>query len=199
MTSSEIIQSIQNWEDIRQDSELMIRYFGQGNSYAYSFPSYGSSSDFIHAYPGIYMGELYFFMIPSAYDKEEYSTTIDKYTEPCLLVNTLGSDDRLSPGEAEARIKAWESNYPVWVPAQVNGAYGIFEAFAIPKQDFEVENVVVTLGLKTDATASGGFEADLIVTNGEGKNAVYDDFSKPVPPYSAAPSQEDFYLLSANI
>jgi hypothetical protein len=199
MTSSEIVQSIQNWEAIRQDSETMIRYFGQGNCYSYSFPTYAQTSDFIHAYPGIYMGELYFFMIPAAYDKEEYSATIDQYTVPCLIGKLLGSDDRLSPGEAEARIKAWEDNYPLWIPAQVSGAYGIFEAFAIPVQDFEVEDVIITLGLKTVATAAGGFEADLIVTNGEGKNAVYDDYCKPVPPFSAAPSEDEFYLLSANI
>ena len=201
MTSAEIIASIQDWELIRQDSELMITYFGQGNCYSYSFPEYARTSDFLHAYPGIYNNELYFFMIPSAYDKDEYHDTIDKYTTPCLLVNMVGSgEDRILSAEAKARIKAWEANYVTWTPAQVNGEYGIFEAFSIPAQDFEVEDVVVTLALKIDLTAAGGFEADLIITNDVGKQVVYDDFVNPVPPFSAAPTSEDeFSLLPANI
>src|SRR5687768_12319008 len=108
MTSSDIVQSIQNWEAIRQDSVAMIDYFEKGNCFSYNFPAYAQSSDFIHAYPGIYNDELYFFVIPAEYDKEEYSTTIDQYTEACLLVNIVGDGkNRLIPAEAQARIRAW--------------------------------------------------------------------------------------------
>lgn len=200
MTSAEIIASIQYWETIRQDSEILNTYFRQGNCFSYDFPAYAATSESLHAYPGIYNDDLYFFMIPSEYDKEEYNDTIDQYTTPCLVVNIVGgSSYRLTRSEAKARMTAWQVNYPVWVPAQVEGEYGIFEAFAIPAEDFEVESVVLTLGLKIGASAIGGFEADLIVTNAEGKEVVYDDMSQPVPPFNAYPSSEEFYLLSANI
>ena len=130
MTSAEIIASIQNWEAIRGDSQTLINYFRQGNKYAYDFPAYAATSEFLHAYPGIYENKLYFFMIPSEYDKEEYSSTIDQYTVPCLLVNTVaGTTYRLTREQAKARMRAWEVNYPAWVPGQVEGPYGIFQAF----------------------------------------------------------------------
>ena len=201
MTSAEIIASIQNWELIRNDSVAMNTYFMKGNCFSYDFPTYAQSSDFLHAYPGIYMDELYFFVIPSAYDKEEYSDRIDKYTVPCMLVTLLGGGEtRLTRAEAKARIHAWENDHEAWVTAQVGSQYGIFEAFSIPAQDFEVENVIVTLALKISAQATGGFEADLIVTNDEGKEVVYDDFSHAVPPFDVVPGAEnEFYLLSASI
>lgn len=200
MSSEDIIASIQNWEAIRGDSQTLNNYFRQGNRYAYDFPAYAATSESLHAYPGIYNDDLYFFMIPSEYDKEEYHDTLDQYTEPCLLVNTVsGGDDRLTSAEAKARMRAWEVNYPVWVPEQVNGPYGIFQAFAIPTKDFEVESVVISLGLKAEASATAGLEADLIVVNADGKDVVYDDFTQVVPPYNAYPSSEDFYLLSASL
>lgn len=198
MTSAEIIASIQNWEAIRNNSVVMNNYFSKGNCFLYDFPAYAESSDALHAYPGIYNDEMYFFVIPAEYDKEEYAGAIDKYTEPCMLQFILG-DNRLTPQEAIARETAWNNNYAAWVTAQVGSAYGIFQAFVIPTEDCEVENVIMNLALKTSASATGGFEADLIVTNDEGKLIVYDDFSKPVPPYTASASQESFYLLSANI
>jgi hypothetical protein len=196
MTSAEIISSIQNWEAIRNNSVAMNNYFMKGNCFMYDFPTYAESSASLHAYPGIYNDEMYFFVIPAEYDKEEYAGAIDKYTEPCMLQFILGNN-RLTPQEANAREKAWDDNYPAWVTAQVGSTYGIFEAFVIPAEDCEVENVIMNLALKINASAIGGFEADLIVTNDEGKQIVYDDMSQPVPPFPAIPSQEDFYLLSA--
>lgn len=200
MTSTEILTSIQNWEAVREDSAVMNGLFEKGNCFAYDLPVYAQTSELLHAYPGIYDNKLYFFVIPAEYDKEEYNNYIDKYTEACELVTIVGNgDSRLTPEQALARMKAWENNYPAWVNAQPGSKYGIFEAFTIPREDCEVENVIMTLALKLNASAAGGFEADIVVTNGEGKQVVYDDYAKPVPPFSALPSQNDFYLLSANI
>src|SRR5688572_11120622 len=103
MTSQEIIQSIQNWQLILNNSQDLIRYFNQGNCYSYQFPTYAQTSPFMHAYPGIYNKKLYFFMIPSSYDKQAYAETINQYTVPCLIKNVVGDvDTRLTPVEAKA-------------------------------------------------------------------------------------------------
>jgi len=198
MTSADIITSIQNWDAIRQDSQALIDFFGQGNCFEYDFPAYAGNSAVLHAYPGIYEDELYFFVIPAEFDNKNYGDVIDQYTTACLVVNIVG-DNRLMPDVAKARMKAWQKNYTIWTPAQVNGQYGIFEAFVIPTQDCEVENVIMTLALKADAAATASYEAELIVTNDDGKQVVFDDFVNAVPPFNALPAQNNFYLLAAAI
>ncbi len=201
MTSIEIQESVQKWELIRQDSVQLVSYLSQGDSFVYDFPSYAQTSESLHAYPAIYDEKLYFLMVPSAYDKQEYMPVIDQYTTACLVQRVVGSgEDRIPSAQAQARMAAWDNYYAAWVPEQVNGAYGIFEAFKIPAQDFEVETVYVNLGLELNAAAIGGFKADLIIINDDGKQIVYDDFVNAVPPFDAVPgTQEEFALLSSNI
>jgi hypothetical protein len=72
----------------------------------------------------------------------------------------------------------------------------MFQAFDIERQDFECANTKLFLGLIATPTAEVSKTVDLIVANEE-VTVVYDDFTKPVPPYlnpSAAASS--FYLIN---
>lgn len=196
MDSMTIKESIATWEAIRPNSALLLNYLGQGNFFTFEFPDYPKTSPSIHAYPGIYEDKLYFFLIPSEYDKQEYSEEIYKYTTVCPIRFLLGGEeDRITDVEARKRINAWKKNYKTWVPVQVASETGIFMAFSIPSQDFECLDAQVTFGLKVKPEMPGGFEVDLIVTNNMGKEIYYDDFVTSVPPFSASLLPNSFYLL----
>jgi len=200
MTSNQIKQAIDNWARNRQDSGKVLTYFEQGDCFAFPYPKYAETSEFIHAYVGVLEDVLYFFMVPSAYDKEEYVDVIDQYTTVCLVVkNISGGSHEIPSKEAEARMKAWKEHYTEWVPAQINDTtYGLFQVFNISNIDFEHKDgtVVLSLGLKQSASAQVNFDADLIVINPDGKQLVYDDFVKSVPPFgTSAMAQNEFYLL----
>lgn len=197
MNSTTIKASIANWGAIRSDKEQVIRYLGQGDFFTLDVPTYPIVSPSIHAYPGIYNGILYFFLIPSEYDKEQYSDTIDEYTTICKVVGLLGGEqDRITDLEAKKRISAWKRNYKTWATDQIASPIGIFMAFSIPASDFECVCPQVNFGLKVKPAMPGGFQADLIITNINGQQVFYDDFVTPVPPFSATIVPESFYLLS---
>ena len=198
MDTNTIKASIANWTAICNNSAQLISYLGQGDCFMYDHVTYSLPSTHIHAYPGIYQGKLFFFLIPATYDNATYSATIAQYTTICPIQTVLGgAADRVTPAVAKARIKAWEGNYKTWVPQQVNGNNGIFKVFVIPTQDFEAQTAQVSLALRASSAAIGGFKADLIVTNNLGSQIVYDDFVEPVPPYGTSVyAQSRFYLLS---
>lgn len=197
MDTNTIKASIANWTAICNNSAQINYYFGQGDCFTYEHKNYSLPSANVHAYPGIYQGKLYFFLIPATYDNAAYSTTIAQYTTVCPIQTVLGGpSDRVSAAVAKQRIKAWDSNYNIWVPQQVNSSVGIFKAFVIPTQDFEAQTSLVSLALKGNSSAAGGFKADLIITNNLGTQIVYDDFVEPVPPYGPSIyAQSNFYLL----
>ena len=85
----------------------------------------------------------------------------------------------------------------VWVyAARAATPYGVYRAVSIPIQDFETPNVTIVLGLKLDATETNGQKADMIVVNVmPNRQVYYDDYVKPVPPFSPSLTATDFYLL----
>lgn len=198
MDSNTIKASIANWTAIYNNSAQLISYLGQGDCFMYDHITYSLPSTHIHAYPGIYQGKLYFFLIPATYDNATYSATIAQYTTVCPTEFVVGgAADRVTSAVAKQRIAAWEKNYKTWVPQQVASSIGIFKVFVIPTQDFEAQSSQLSLALKVNSAAVGGFEADLIVTNPIGTQLVYDDFVKPVPPYGTSVyAQSRFYLLT---
>lgn len=203
MNRTEIIDSINNWEAIKNDNQKLTNALDQGNSFTFKLPSYASQSQYIHAYPGIHNSDLVFLLIPSDYDNSSYNANFDNYTTVCQIkksataptsttVSTVTSA-RISATEAQNRIDDWDNNYRTWIPRQTATPDGIFQAFAIPITGFEVAESLVNLGLKN---SSGGIEvADIVVTNKTSTTIYYDDFANPVPPFSPASPQSSFYLL----
>ena len=195
MDTTTIKQSIANYTAIVKNAPALVTLYGQGNCFNYVLPTAKelASSLSIHAYPGIYEGNLHFFLIPAAYDVST-CTDIGFHTQVCPVIWDLTSN-RIPTKEAKARIKRWSDLYTTWIPQQVASTNGMFQAFDIEVQDFEVKGVKVHLGLAGNTATPGVYTADLIVTNADLTAVYYDDFATPVPPYGAAATQSSFYLL----
>ncbi len=90
-----IKQSIANWHNVLNNNVKLIDYFGQGNCFLYDFTvAMGVGSDYVHAYPAIYLDQLVFLMIPSKYDTPAYAATINNYVAVCDVTTLLGGDLR---------------------------------------------------------------------------------------------------------
>ena len=200
-----IIDSLQRWEDIRQDESELLSYLKQGNCFEFTDrfddPKYCEPSKYIHAYPGIHDGKLEMFVIPSAYDSEA-TKDIAKYVEVCEvspdpmpLYDPMTHNDRISHATAVRRVDRWDKDYATWIPEKIATTEGVFKAFAIPAQDFVSQKVKVRFALQDDAGQPMGFKADMVVACKEGKT-IYEDFARPVPPYSPSITKASFYLLS---
>ena len=134
-------------------------------------------------------------MIPSKYDTEQYESELDKYITVCPVVpSPPTSSHRILEAEAKERIDRWKENYKSWVPKQAETSDGIFLAFNIGVEDFEVADTVLNFALKLDSNPTK-YKADMIVTNPTVTEVFYDDFVTPVPPYGATVSANSFYLM----
>lgn len=191
MDSTTIIESLNNWKALNHDGLKLVHFLSQGNCFYYSFKA--SSSESIHAYPGIHNGELKFFLIPAEYDSPEYADDIAQNVTVCPVIWSYGSN-RLPESVAKERIKMWDEHYKTWVPQQAATNDGIFLAFNIQSQDFEVTDTQLNLALRHDDNPTR-MKADMIVTNTSLSDVAYDDYAQPVPPYGLTASAESFYLL----
>ena len=200
MTNPEIISSINKWNSLvlsndPKAADAMVSAFQQGgNCFSYTLDEYSQKCELLHLYPGIYKNELYFFVIPADYDKEEYKDVLYKYTTPCKVYFNLGSN-QIPDTVAKARIDRWKENYKSWIPTQAKSPVGMFQAFVLEVGDFELKETLVTMGLLSDKTYNLD-RADLIVTNQDDDLVLYDDAASVVPPYGPSALTTDFYLLS---
>lgn len=194
LTMQEIKDSINKWNDILGDSEALNQYFEQGNCFLYDFPKYAEDSEYIHAYPGIHGDFLIFMFIPSKFDKAE-TKDIQNYVKASHA--TQGQNGgRITKEEAMSRIADWVNHHKTWVKEQVGRPEGMFRAFQIDREDYELANTQNFLGLKRHLLSHK--TADLIVANldGKGEAQYFDDFSDPVPPFGVNAPQSSFYLLT---
>ncbi|AXG72924.1 hypothetical protein DVK85_01225 [Flavobacterium arcticum] len=202
MDKDSIVNSLQKWQDIRQDSSELVNYLGQGNCFTFMSHKYKGISKYCHAYLGIHAGCLKLFMIPSTYDNKD-TIDIASYVEVCkvfpdpipMTAPTPMHLDRIPSATAVTRVDRWEKDYTVWVPKKVTTTEGVFTAFAIPTQDFVTPEVKVRFALQTETGQPMGYNADLVVACKEMK-IIYEDFVTPVPPYGSGITQASFYLLS---
>ncbi|AXG72926.1 hypothetical protein DVK85_01235 [Flavobacterium arcticum] len=197
MTNEVIKESINKWGDISRDGAALVSYFEQGNSFFFDINRYEEEIlEDIHAYPGIYDGRLIFMLIPSQYDKEEYAADIWKYVTPSPVIWSLGGG-RIPEGIAKDRIERWNKNYKIWTPKQAATTDGMFLAFKIDAEDFELPDSQVNFALRKDTTDPLALSIiDLVITNKDESKVFYDDFVTPVPPYNASAVPESFFLLS---
>lgn len=194
LTMQEIKDSINKWNDILGDSEALNQYFEQGYCFLYDFPKYAEDSEYIHAYPGIHGDFLIFMFIPSKFDKAE-TKDIQNYVKASHAMQGQNGG-RITKEEAMSRISDWVNHHKTWVKEQVDRPEGMFRAFQIDREDYELANTENYLGLKRHLLSHK--TADLIVANLDGKDEAqyFDDFSKPVPPFGPDAPQSSFYLLT---
>lgn len=195
MDEQTILDSITKWKDISHNGPELLNYLAQGSCIFYTYYNVHQSHE-IHAYPGIYEDKLYFFMIPAAYDNEAHKDTFSNYTEVCLVspVPYAGSHT-IEDTDAMLRMERWEQHYESWVPKQAESEQGIFLAFNISVEDIEVPDVLINLALKVHPENESIFMADLIITNRTESRVYFDDYTTPVPPFSAVLTPQSFYLL----
>jgi hypothetical protein len=194
-TETELRDGITNYKNILNDSYQLNKLFSVGQWFSYAKENFLHASSHVHAYPAMLGGHLIFFLIPSAYDNAD-TPEIWNYVQMCPV--TAGErSNRISSKTALVRIQRWKERHAEWIPEQVKSEYGMFQAFNIDHQDFEEDVVWISLGLKSNSAFPGSPDlADLIVENDLLNTMVYDDFSRPVPPYSATAAANSFYLLS---
>lgn len=198
MTNEAIKKCINKWKDVSRDGEALVSYFEQGNCFFFDINVYKKVEvlEDIHAYPGIFDGRLIFMLIPSQYDNEAYADTISNYVTPSPVLWSYTGGGRIPEGVAKDRIERWNKDYKVWTPKQASSTDGMFLAFKIDAEDFEMPNSQVNMALRKDPKDPLALSiADMVVTNKDETKVFYDDFARPVPPYSPSAAPESFFLL----
>lgn len=205
LTKQQITTAINNYTAILQDGNALVQLYNQGDCFKYITQHYQPASPAIHAYPAIHEDHFIFLMIPSHFDTVAYADDIADYVQSCEVFSNMRGGElptppggEISPTSALHRINCWIDNYQTWIPQRCCETVGMFQAFKIGMDDFNQPEVYVNLGLRTITKPTLRYEPDLIVINEDAKTQVmtFDDFAKPVPPYSAAAAATDFYLLS---
>ncbi|QYJ68485.1 hypothetical protein [Flavobacterium litorale] len=196
LTRQEIITAIHQWKNVSTDATTVVNYFRQGNSFSYSIPKYAQASVNIHIYPAIHHDMLVFLIIPADYDKVAHDLDFQDFTYISYPMWNVGNGT-LPDREAVERIKRWNDHYEQWIPQQINTVDGIFRAFRIGRDDFQVKDTEINMALRKDPIDPlAHFIADLIVTNKEETRVFYEDLAEPVPPFSASAALSSFYLLT---
>jgi len=192
-TLPEITQSLKNWEAIRQNPAQLTLYLKQGTYFNVSFPE-GAEYDVVHAYPGIDNGWLTYFVIPAMYDKPT-CVNIQDYVQICpIMPAPLGQE--IPEPEAKQRMTNWDDDMEQWIKKQVLTPEGMYQAFAIPGDDFQSTDYHIFLALRTAVNATG-YVADLIIDDESGLTnaSAFFDTVRPVPPFKPY-KKSAFYLLT---
>jgi len=196
-TTAQIKDRIANWTAILTNVTALENAFAQGYYFDCDYPFDQLTSGTVHAYMALNNNDLYLVLVPSIYDNATSDIGANSFVAP--VEGTLGGTNRITSKEALSRIDRWKKNYKTWIPQQVNSTYGMFQAFDVERQDFECATTKLFLGLIATPTAEVNKTVDLIVANEE-VTVLYDDFTKPVPPYvNPSATASSFYLINPNV
>jgi hypothetical protein len=200
------IEGVQNWLRLLQqkNTEAINNILKQGNhfvfTYQFDIEVDGEYSKFLHAYPGIYNGRLYFFIVPSNCDTPEGLQLPQSIEQTVVLPS--GDNGGIEPEEAALRISNWQNYYPMWVNQHIDSEFGVFQAFAIPTSDLKAPmgtsysyTGYLALAENPDDLTNMPYRADIVISEVTPAGAeVFFDTVRPVPPYS--PSYSAYYLLT---
>lgn len=175
MKLDEIKQAIGEWAKARTSADDVLTYLKQGTCFKIEKSNYDlwkqKSPKSLHAYLGIFEGQLQFILVDSESDKNPEANidsfiVQDYYTG--LNVLDAGFIDSAEDGsvnvmDALKRVMSWTVFMESWVRNSVKSSAGVFQAFIIPFGDltsqFEKSNSfesMVIFGLH-------GKKADLIL------------------------------------
>lgn len=202
--TDEVYVSIQDWNAIRNDEVAVSAVLDQGNVFSFSITFDPLDSPYIHAYPAIIEGQMFFQVIASGDDK---IVNFDIDERPPGVVTCEVTTKQLpsevtgtiTPKEAFTRLGNWEDTETreEWI-GNATAAELMYQAFNIPSEDIvsgDPHNAF--FALRYDSTASV-YVADLIIINTSTNIVVsvvskvdttlgttFYDMTKPVPPFVA--------------
>lgn len=185
----EITTSLQNWEAVRTNPDLLIELFMNKLGFELDMSLFPQTIP-LHAYAGIKNGEFGFYVISEANDVNSAPEVLCANCYWCPCVNMLGGGQEIPEEEAETRVNSWKETYQDWIHEVVNTPFGMYKTFHIPTTDLQPQNYAALFALKNDLITPAVKAADLVLTNNAG---VFYDTITSQPPY---PYANQYYILS---
>lgn len=185
----EITTSLQNWEAVRTNPDLLIELFMNKLGFELDMSLFPQTIP-LHAYAGIKNGELGFYVISEANDVNSAPEVLSANCYWCPCVNMLGGGQEIPKEEAETRVNCWKETYQDWIHQVIKTPFGMYQTFHIPTTDLQPQNYTSFFALKDSLVTPNIKAADLVLTNNAG---VFYDTITSQPPY---PYANQYYILS---
>jgi len=185
----EIITSLQNWEDVRNQPNLLIGLFMNKLGFELNMNLFPQKKP-LHAYAAVKNGKLGFYVISEVNDVNTSSPqTLSNNCIWCPCLNVLGGQE-IPKEEAKARVKSWNETYPDWINQVVNMPFGIYKTFHIPTTDLQPEKYAALFALKNNIITPAIKAADLVLKSNAG---IFYDTIRSEPPYV---DSSKYYILN---
>ncbi len=185
----EIITSIQNWQVIRNQPDLLIELFSHNLGFELDVSQFPPKKP-LHAYAAIKNGEFGFYVISEVNDIESPDEVLSSNCYWCPCVNAFTNPQEIPQAVAISRVNSWRNNYREWINEVVNTPFGMYEIFYIPTEGLKRERYMALFALKNNDITPTSLEADLVLVNNSG--VCYDTIHGE-PPYRDKPK---YYILN---
>jgi len=187
----EIITSLQNWEAVRTQPNLLIDLFMNKLGFELDMNLFPQTVP-LHAYAGVKNGELGFYVISEVNDVNTSSPEVlssNCYWCPTVMAFEEGGQE-IPEAEANLRLSTWKETFPEWIQQIVTMPFGMYQTFHIPTTDLRPEKYTAIFALKNDIITPNVKAADLVLTSDA---RVFYDTIRSQPPYTYA---NQYYILS---
>jgi len=204
MTLNEIKFCVKNWSQIRQKPTQSSILLNNVSGFFFHINEINENEKCLHAYIGLEENELKCFLLASCDDTEEAFQS-DPHIVNKIGIYTLNNDfsesHQLPSDVALSRINNWHLNKERWIIEQSTTKDGVFQAFVIPYDDIQPDNIYIAFfGLKPDTKNPTGFVAELIIQNNSKDSIKFYDTVRPVPPFKPGMTgYNNFYLLKSSV
>ncbi|MEG1020889.1 MAG: hypothetical protein RSE50_05180 [Myroides sp.] len=186
----EIITSLQNWEAVRNNPDLLTELFMNKLGFELDMNLFPEKKA-LHAYAAVKNGELGFYVISEANDVDSSPEVLSSncYWYPTVMAFEEGGQE-IPEDVANLRLSTWKETFPEWIQQVVTMPFGMYQTFHIPTTDLRKEKYAALFALKYDIITPDVKAADLVLMNDAG---VYYDTVLSGPPFK---DQQKYYILS---
>lgn len=186
----EIITSLQNWEAVRSQPDVLTLLFMNKLGFELDMSLFPQKKA-LHAYAAVKNGELGFYVISEANDVDSSPEVLSSncYWCPTVMAFEEGGQE-IPEAEANMRTNTWAETFPDWIQKIVTMPSGMYQTFHIPTTDLRKEKYAALFALKKDIITPDVKAADLVLMSEAG---VYYDTIRSQPPYSYV---SQYYILS---
>jgi len=186
----EIITSLQNWEAVRTQPDLLIDLFMNKLGFELDMTLFPQTVP-LHAYAAVQNGELGFYVISEANDVDSPPGVLSSNCYWCPTVMAFEEGGQEIPEDvAVVRVNSWVDTFSDWIHQVVNMTFGMYQTFHIPTTDLQPQKYAALFALKDDIITPDVKAADLVLMSDAG---VYYDTIRSQPPY---PYASQYYILS---